>query len=464
MKDLEADLKNRAVKIRTISGLRPYKRNARTHGPAQIEQIKASLERFGFTNPILIDKTGEVIAGHGRLLAAEALGIKRVPTIELSDLTPDEVKAYRLADNAIAERSGWDIELLASEFGSLDGAFEGELLGFDQDMLDSFARQGAGYGDDVRASGKLVEAFGVAPFSVFDARSGNWQNRRRAWLDLGIDSGKGRPDQLINYSKQVALKEGGTSIFDPVLAEIAYAWYSRPSDRVVDPFAGGSVRGICAALMGRAYVGVDLRKEQIKANRKQWTDVQKGTKWTQPKWILADAQEALASSAPLRKKPADLIFSCPPYVDLEAYSGQPADLSNMPWTDFIRAYRKIISLCYDALAEDRFAVWVVGEVRRKNGCYYNFVGETITAFLDAGFQYHAESVLVISCGSAALRASRQMRGSRRPVKTHQNVLVFVKGDGKKAAKRLGDVELFFGDLEAPEGEPTEFGERISENG
>lgn len=450
MKNLEADLNKRAVKIRAISGLRPYKRNARTHGPAQIEQIKASLQRFGFTNPILIDRHGEVIAGHGRLLAAEELGLKRVPTIELSDLSPDETRAYRMADNAIAERSGWDLELLTEEFNSLDGAFDGELLGFDQDMLDRFAREGAGYGPDAQGSGKLVEAFGVAPFSVFNARSGEWQNRKRAWMALGIDSGKGRPENLLNYSKvlQMTIGDGGTSIFDPVLAEIAYAWYSRPGDYVVDPFAGGSVRGIIAALMGRKYVGVDLRKEQVAANVQQWKDVQKGTKWVKPAWICGDAQEAMAS-VPGEKRPgADLIFSCPPYVDLEAYSGQPDDLSNMPWTDFIRAYRKIIALCYDALAEDRFAVWVVGEVRRKNGCYYNFVGETIRAFLDAGFRYYAESILVTPTGSAALRAGMAMRASRKPCKTHQNVLVFVKGDGKKAAKRLGEVELFFGDLEA----------------
>lgn len=143
MKDLEADLKKRAVKIRSISGLKPYKRNARTHSPAQIEQIKASLQRFGFTNPILIDKHGEVIAGHGRLLAAEALGLKHVPTIALPELTPDEVKAYRMADNAIAERSGWDLDLLAEEFGSLDGAFDGvELLGFTFDQVSAFAADG----------------------------------------------------------------------------------------------------------------------------------------------------------------------------------------------------------------------------------------------------------------------------------------------------------------------------------
>ena len=142
MKNLEADLKKRAVKIRAISGLRPYKRNARTHSPAQIEQIKASFERFGFTNPILIDKHGEVIAGHGRLLAAEELGLKRVPAIELSDLTPEEVKAYRLADNAIAERSGWDLDLLTEEFNSLEGDFDAQTLGFTFDQASAFADSG----------------------------------------------------------------------------------------------------------------------------------------------------------------------------------------------------------------------------------------------------------------------------------------------------------------------------------
>ena len=127
------------IRLLPIKKLRPYKHNARTHSKTQIEQLKASLQEFGFTNPVLIDGRRNVIAGHGRLLAAEALGIKEVPTIALCGLTPEQAKAYRLADNQIALNSAWDLDLLAADFNALEGAFEPATLGFSFDQAAAFA-------------------------------------------------------------------------------------------------------------------------------------------------------------------------------------------------------------------------------------------------------------------------------------------------------------------------------------
>ena len=95
--------------------LTPYARNARTHSPEQISQIAASIQEFGFTNPILIDAKSEIIAGHGRVMAAQQIGIETVPCIRLSHLTDTQKRAYVIADNRLALDAGWNEEMLALE-------------------------------------------------------------------------------------------------------------------------------------------------------------------------------------------------------------------------------------------------------------------------------------------------------------------------------------------------------------
>lgn len=119
------------VAERDIGTLRPYARNARTHSKKQIKQIAKSIERFGFTNPVLVSDEGEIIAGHGRVEAARLLGWKTVPTIALSHLSETERRAYVLADNKLALNAGWDKEILAIELQALvELDFDLELTGF----------------------------------------------------------------------------------------------------------------------------------------------------------------------------------------------------------------------------------------------------------------------------------------------------------------------------------------------
>jgi ParB-like chromosome segregation protein Spo0J len=124
------------IKEVVVDKLIPYAKNSRTHSEAQVAQIAASIKEFGFRNPILVDGNG-VIAGHGRLLAARKLGLKQVPTIDCSDLTEPQKKAYIIADNKLAMNAGWDGELLALEMEELlKGNFNLELLGFSETELD----------------------------------------------------------------------------------------------------------------------------------------------------------------------------------------------------------------------------------------------------------------------------------------------------------------------------------------
>jgi DNA modification methylase len=222
----------------------------------------------------------------------------------------------------------------------------------------------------------------------------------------------------------------GTSIFDPVLCELAYRWFSPDGGTVLDPFAGGSVRGIVASHTGRQYVGVELRAEQVAANRAQENVAVDPL----PVWHCGDSRNI---DNICKDVAADFIFSCPPYADLEVYSDDPKDLSTLSYPEFRPAYFEIIAKACTLLKQDRFACFVVGDVRDKRGNYYNFVGDTVEAFRAAGLEYYNEAVLVTAVGSLPIRAGKQFTASRKLGKTHQNVLVFVKGDGKKATQACG---------------------------
>jgi ParB-like chromosome segregation protein Spo0J len=119
-----------------LASLTPYARNARTHSPAQITQLVASIEEFGWTNPVLIDAAGEIIAGHGRVLAAQQIGLVTVPCLRLGHLSAAQKRAYVIADNKLALNAGWDLETLAAEIAALgEMAFDLGLLGFDEGEL-----------------------------------------------------------------------------------------------------------------------------------------------------------------------------------------------------------------------------------------------------------------------------------------------------------------------------------------
>lgn len=311
----------------------------------------------------------------------------------------------------------------------------------------------------------LADRFLAVPFSVLDARTGWWRDRKAAWLRVGIQSEQGRADNLMladsaqppsvykaknAYEAAVGrkvtwpeftaanpgvLKQTGTSVFDPVLCELVYRWFSAPGHLVVDPFAGGSVRGAVAAFTGRRYQGVELRDEQVKANRQQWQDFG-GDQYPAPVWHQGDGAHVRTLCG---AEQADLVFSCPPYGNLERYSDDPADLSTMRYTQFVQVYRLIIKEAVAHLKQDRFAAFVVGDYRDSKGLYRGFVSDTIAAFRDAGASLYNEAILITQAGSLPIRVGKQFETTRKLGKTHQQLLMFVKGDPKKATQACGAV-------------------------
>lgn len=211
-----------------LEELIPYANNSRTHNDAQVAQIAASIKEFGFTNPILIDEDNGVIAGHGRIMAARKLGdYDELPCIVLAGLSDAQKKAYVIADNQLALNAGWDEELLKIEIEELrDLDFDTNLLGFDDSFIEElFDDDGELYADGIK--GQMSADFGFAPFTVFNAREAGWQKRKNYWLSMGIKSEEGRDIGSTNASPDIAVgnNEGG-SIFDPVLCEIGYEWFS----------------------------------------------------------------------------------------------------------------------------------------------------------------------------------------------------------------------------------------------
>lgn len=283
-----------------------------------------------------------------------------------------------------------------------------------------------------KASGPVAERFTLPPFTVLDAKSGDWQERKRAWLSIGLRSELGRdikPTSCATEWMQRGASEEGGSVFDPVLCELAYRWFCAGGGQVVDPFAGGSVRGIIAAQLGLNYWGCDLRAEQVAANREQAAAICGGNV---PEWVCGDSMETLADAPE-----ADFVFSCPPYGDLEKYSDDPRDLSAMDWHAFVAAYKRIILRSVGRMKPDTFACFVVGDFRDGKGFYRNFVSETIDGFEQAGARLYNEAILATPVGSAAMRVTKQFEASRKMAKTHQNVLVFCKGDPRTAARKCG---------------------------
>lgn len=148
-----------------------------------------------------------------------------------------------------------------------------------------------------------------------------------------------------------------------------------------------------------------------------------------PVWHEGDSRDIRALVGDVQ---ADLVLSCPPYADLEVYSDHPADISNMDYPDFLAAYRTIIAETCSLLREDRFAVFVVGEARDRGGYLYGLIPDTVDAFRDAGLRYYNDAVLLTAIGSTPVRAAGMFR-NRKLGRVHQNVLVFVKGDARRAA-------------------------------
>ena len=269
----------------------------------------------------------------------------------------------------------------------------------------------------------------ITPFSVLDTRTKEWKKRKEHWITTyGIQSELGRED--IKSKSQFWESTSNVSIFDPVLCELMYDWFVPKGGKILDPFSGGSVRGIVAHEMGFHYDGIDLSQNQIIANQKQSSG---------PNWIVGDSDKEIF----FLDSDYDFVFTCPPYYDLEVYSDNVSDLSTLNERKFDQKYEKIIYKSVTKLKENRFFAIVVSEVRNPSttgsysiGNYRKLVSKTISMCEKHGLHFYNDMVLFNSQHQASRVGKTYFDRNRKIPSVHQNILVFVKGNPDIATEEI----------------------------
>ena len=269
----------------------------------------------------------------------------------------------------------------------------------------------------------------IHPFSILDTRTKEWKDRKNWWiLNHKIKSELGREN---TESKTMFWDtEANVSVFDPVLCETMYDWFSPKDGKVLDPFAGGSVRGIVAEGLDRSYTGIDISEEQIKANKLQ-SD--------KPNWIVGDSRKVV----PTLTDEYDFIFTCPPYHDLEVYSDNPRDISNMPYNRFLTSLNSILTHSVSKLKDNRFVAIVVSEIREQSttrnykiGKYRGFVPSVIEMCEEMGLSFYNDMILYNSQGQASRVSKTYFNRNKKIASVHQNILIFVKGNPDIATEEI----------------------------
>lgn len=388
------------------------------------------------------------------------------PIIKASELSEDERKEFIIKDNV--GYGDWDMDALANAWDTEDLEDWGlELL---TDGWDEQGTDGASSQNCEPANASLNDRFIVPPFSVLDTRKGYWQARKKMWRSkvTSVDIGGSREDTLIN-SPEIKYKDlyqrtrkhreelgisfreyldkyvpddvkereaskvlaQGTSLFDPVLAEIVMRWFCPHDGSILDPFGGEQTKGIVAGVLGLKYRGCEIRPDQVQLNSEATKD------YPNVKYACGDSNNIAEI---ITDRGFDLCFTSPPYYDLEVYSKE--DMSALgTYDEFMAQYENIFRQCVDMLSDGAFLVVKIGEIRNKQtGAYRNFVGDNISMFMRLGLTYYNEIIMVETGASTALRASRYM-DSRKVAKMHQNILVFYKGNIKDIKKKYPRIEF-----------------------
>jgi DNA modification methylase len=300
----------------------------------------------------------------------------------------------------------------------------------------------------------------IPAFDVFQVAAGGWAARKRQWIcDVDIWGEEGRDSEASQaHDVQVDSLPDGTSVFDPVLCEIGYTWFCPKGGCILDPFAGGSTRGLVAAYLGYDYTGIEIRQGQVEANHRQFAalkarhdkmfaaEISSGTRlpMKKPNWIVGDSQE-LEAILPIGQQ-YDLLFTCPPYFDLEIYSTKDGDGSRaQTYQEFLIWYEAIFRQSNARLRKNRFAIITVGDVRDKNTGAYRLLPEDTTILFarKLGLVPYNKAILCTPIGSLRTRAAATLRRNRKLGHAYQEVKIFWNGEDKKEAVRdaLGELEL-----------------------
>ena len=395
------------------------------------EAIKTAQNALNVDNADLIEESVTVFT---RMIEKRSLPENWVQ--DARGLSEEEKQAFVVIDNVSDGKwdfdvlaNGWDVDFEAWGLVDWSNDTEAEDTDFDDE-------QGANKESEEQANRQLKDVFVVPPFSILDTRQGYWQEQKKAWRELINDKGETRQGTLFKSSgdpvsdKHKAVS-GGVSLLDPVLAEISIKWFGFTGCKTFDCFAGDSVFGFVSDYLGNEFTGIELRQEQADLNNNRLQS-------SKSKYICDDGQNVLKH---IEEQSQDLLFSCPPYYDLEVYSDLENDASNQKtYEGFLQILKNAFTSSIKCLKENRFAVIVVGDVRAKDGFYYDFIGDVKRIFIDNGMRLYNELILIEMIGTLMLRVGASMK-NRKIGKCHQNVLVFFKGDPKEIKNIYPDLQI-----------------------
>jgi len=396
-----------------INKVFPNPTNPRTIKEGKFKKLVNSIQDFPEMlelRPIVVSKDMEILGGNMRYRACKEAGLKEVYIIKADKLTDKQIEEFIVKDNV--GFGEWDWDVLANDW--------------DINELEEWGLDGFPFEQEPKEEhNKLQDTFVVPPFSVLDTKKGYWQERKKYWRNLIGDEGESREGALAKGDTNImAATNNGVSLLDPVLAEIANKWFGLDNCNTFDCFAGDSVFGYISDALGNTFTGIELRQEQTDLNNQRL----KGSK---SKYICDDGQNVLKH---IKEDSQDLLFSCPPYFDLEVYSDLKNDASNQKeYKDFLQILDNAFTGALKCLKDNRFAVIVVGDIRDKQGFYYGFADDVKNIFIKNGAKLYNEMIIAESIGTLPQRVGRYMH-NRKVGKCHQNVLVFYKGQPKEIKK------------------------------
>lgn len=447
-----------------LSSIRSHPDNPRVIKDSDYQSLKKSIILFPemqTARPMVVNSSNQIIGGNQRRRAFQdilgmsleeisaVIGTSTTPiepervtfliefwdnfktekTVEVHkvDWSEAKQKEFMIKDNV--SNGDWDYDVLANDWDSLElndwgvGVWEQEDK--EKSVLDDYPK---------KVTGDLQSDFVVPPLSILDTQKGYWRERKQFWKSLIGDNGETRENTLTgNSSKGDIFNASGldASILDPVLAELVIRWFGLKGCKTFDCFAGDSVFGYVSSYTDNEFVGIEIREEQVVVNNAR-------VNGRNAKYICDDGRNVLNY---IEENSQDLLFSCPPYFDLEVYSDLPNDASNQKeYCDFVGILKHAFTNAVKCLKENRFAVIVVGDIRDKKGLYRDFCGDIKIIMREAGCGLYNELILAEEIGARRLVARKYMRNRKVP-KVHQNVLVFYKGDPKQIKQYFPVLEL-----------------------
>lgn len=427
------EIRTEGVPLKDITEFKELQGNLKIMDKNRLDRLMQNIISNGFIAPVFIWQ-GQIVDGHQRLKALNEL-FKQGYILTYKGKSVGNKVPFVTINAKDKTEAGKFILTYNSQYGEIVGLDE-FLNNFNlnwedidsQLMLDKVYDNKFGKGND-----KLKEDWVMPPFSVLDTRQQYWHERKDEWYKIMGNTTFTRENVL--GTDLISTINSGTSLFDPVLAECIIRWFVPKNGTILNLFAGGVEPNIVAAYKGHKVTGIELRQEQIDHTIR----VAKSLQLSPLLNLHCDDIVNMNSILP-KNETYDAIFSCPPYYDLEVYDkNDKRDLANKPETEFDTILEKTILESSKKLKANRFAVFVVSEVRNSTtGGYRGLVPKVISWFQKAGLTYYNEIILINSIGTLPFRINNSWQ-YRKVGRMHQNVLVFYKGAMQEIDKTFDKV-------------------------